>query len=222
MSTKLGSRIGYTGRLNCSMHIIETQSLPEKALDRSSANEMVWIPGGTFQMGSDHHYPEEGPAHVATVEGFWIDKYEITNEQFAEFVAATGHVTVASGSNEFRKLLVSNLVLVDPEALDCRNVRWTLLGIVMIGSHLERAAGDPDHFIRGGSIECFFGKRLCLNDMHRAVQPACIADSRAKFRRHESKLLSCRACLACRRECPRRLLPARYAVHVMFAYHRVP
>ena len=95
MSTKLGSRIGYTGRLNCSMHIIETQSLPEKALDRSSANEMVWIPGGTFQMGSDHHYPEEGPAHVATVEGFWIDKYEITNEQFAEFVAATGHVTVA-------------------------------------------------------------------------------------------------------------------------------
>ena len=56
---------------------------------------MVWIPGGTFNMGSDHHYPEEAPAHSATVEGFWIDKHAITNEQFARFVEATKHVTVA-------------------------------------------------------------------------------------------------------------------------------
>jgi formylglycine-generating enzyme required for sulfatase activity len=56
---------------------------------------MVWISGGTFRMGSDKHYPEESPSHLATVEGFWIDKYAITNEQFARFVAATGHVTVA-------------------------------------------------------------------------------------------------------------------------------
>ena len=56
---------------------------------------MIWIPGGTFRMGSDKHYPEEAPAHPATVEGFWIDPYTVTNEEFAAFVAATGHVTVA-------------------------------------------------------------------------------------------------------------------------------
>ncbi|MBB5867966.1 formylglycine-generating enzyme required for sulfatase activity [Allocatelliglobosispora scoriae] len=55
----------------------------------------VWIPGGTFRMGSDHHYPEEAPARQATVGGFWIDPVPVTNAAFAEFVAATGHVTAA-------------------------------------------------------------------------------------------------------------------------------
>jgi sulfatase modifying factor 1 len=35
---------------------------------------MVWVPGGTFLMGSDHHYAEEAPAHPVTVDGFWIDR----------------------------------------------------------------------------------------------------------------------------------------------------
>jgi formylglycine-generating enzyme required for sulfatase activity len=56
---------------------------------------MVWIPGGTFRMGSDHHYPEERPAHHVTVSGFWMDRHEVTNGEFARFVAATGYVTVA-------------------------------------------------------------------------------------------------------------------------------
>ena len=57
--------------------------------------DMVWVPGGTFLMGSDHHYREEAPAHRATVDGFWIDRYTVTNREFAVFVKATGHVTVA-------------------------------------------------------------------------------------------------------------------------------
>ncbi|MEU7906886.1 formylglycine-generating enzyme family protein [Actinoplanes sp. NPDC049118] len=56
---------------------------------------MVWIPGGTFLMGSDHHYPEEAPAHRVGVDGFWIDRTTVTNRQFARFVARTGYVTVA-------------------------------------------------------------------------------------------------------------------------------
>lgn len=56
---------------------------------------MVWIPGGVFQMGSDHHYPEEAPAHRVEVEGFWIDRTPVTNAQFLKFVKATGHRTVA-------------------------------------------------------------------------------------------------------------------------------
>ncbi len=53
------------------------------------------IPGGSFLMGSDRHYPEEGPAHRVTVGPFWMDETTVTNRQFAAFVAATGYVTVA-------------------------------------------------------------------------------------------------------------------------------
>jgi sulfatase modifying factor 1 len=56
---------------------------------------MAWIPGGVFTMGSDHHYPEEAPAHRVELEGFWIDRSPVTNAQFQKFVKATGHVTLA-------------------------------------------------------------------------------------------------------------------------------
>ncbi len=56
---------------------------------------MIALPGGTFQMGSDTHYPEEAPAHLAGVEPFWIDATPVTNAQFARFVSETGHVTLA-------------------------------------------------------------------------------------------------------------------------------
>ncbi|NMJ41034.1 formylglycine-generating enzyme family protein [Roseomonas sp. JC162] len=56
---------------------------------------MTHVPGGTFLMGSDHHYPEERPQHAATVAGFWIDETAVTNATFAAFVEATGYVTVA-------------------------------------------------------------------------------------------------------------------------------
>jgi len=59
------------------------------------ASGMVWIPGGTFRMGSDHHYPEEAPAHNVSVGGFWMDRYTVTNAEFRRFVDASGHVTVA-------------------------------------------------------------------------------------------------------------------------------
>lgn len=58
-------------------------------------DNMEWVPGGSFLIGSDNHYPEEAPAHAAIVEGFWIDQYAVTNEQFARFIDATGYVTLA-------------------------------------------------------------------------------------------------------------------------------
>ncbi|AQA03997.1 sulfatase-modifying factor 1 [Mycobacterium sp. MS1601] len=56
---------------------------------------MVWIPGQTAVLGSDHHYPEEAPSHQVTVDGFWIQRYQVTNSQYAQFVTDTGYVTVA-------------------------------------------------------------------------------------------------------------------------------
>jgi sulfatase modifying factor 1 len=56
---------------------------------------MVWVPGGSFRMGSDHRYPEEAPAHRVAVDGFWMDPHTVTNAEFADFAAATGYRTVA-------------------------------------------------------------------------------------------------------------------------------
>src|SRR6201990_3515368 len=56
---------------------------------------MLRIPGGTFRMGSDRHYPEEAPAHRVSVDEFLIDRTPVTNRQFKQFVKATGHVTFA-------------------------------------------------------------------------------------------------------------------------------
>ncbi|MCB2061627.1 MAG: SUMF1/EgtB/PvdO family nonheme iron enzyme, partial [Novosphingobium sp.] len=56
---------------------------------------MIHVPGGTFAMGSERFYPEEAPVRQVRVDPFWIDETPVTNAQFAEFVAATGHVTFA-------------------------------------------------------------------------------------------------------------------------------
>ena len=71
---------------------------------------MVWIPAGTFTMGGTGEWarPDELPRHEASVDGFWMDETEVTNDQFAAFVEATGHVTLAEKPidwNEFKKQL---------------------------------------------------------------------------------------------------------------------
>ncbi|AYE94364.1 sulfatase-modifying factor 1 [Mycobacterium paragordonae] len=57
--------------------------------------ELVELPGGSFRMGSTSFYPEEAPIHTATVGAFAVERHPVTNAQFAEFVRATGYVTVA-------------------------------------------------------------------------------------------------------------------------------
>lgn len=53
---------------------------------RADSSGMVWIPGGTFWMGSNRHYSEEAPEHQARVDGFWIDRFPVTNRDFSSFV----------------------------------------------------------------------------------------------------------------------------------------
>lgn len=55
---------------------------------------MVWVPAGQYTPG-DTVYPEERPAGRVKVKGFWMDRTEVTNDEFARFVQATGYVTVA-------------------------------------------------------------------------------------------------------------------------------
>jgi formylglycine-generating enzyme required for sulfatase activity len=57
--------------------------------------ELIDVPGGSFRMGADDFYPEEAPAHTASVADFAIERHPVTNAQFAEFANETGYVTVA-------------------------------------------------------------------------------------------------------------------------------
>lgn len=62
---------------------------------------MAWVPGGSFAFG-DTVYPEEQPVHPTRVAGFWMDRTEVTNAEFAEFVKATAYVTVAERAVDTR------------------------------------------------------------------------------------------------------------------------
>src|SRR6478736_3682414 len=66
---------------------------------------MAWIPGGEFSMGSEDPtkclcggrdgMPDARPIHRVSVDGFWMDTTEVTNEQWGKFVEATGYRTIA-------------------------------------------------------------------------------------------------------------------------------
>ncbi len=69
-------------------------------------DNMIWIPGGSYERGS-HHYmarEDEKPIHKVTVSGFWMDKTEVTNAQFKEFVDQTGYLTTAEVAPNWEEL----------------------------------------------------------------------------------------------------------------------
>ena len=68
---------------------------------------MVWIPGGEYIMGTDtdpQHRSDESPAHKVKVDGFWIGITEVTNAEFAKFVAATGYKTTSERPIDWEEL----------------------------------------------------------------------------------------------------------------------
>ena len=80
--------------------------------DRQGEGEMLWIPGGKFTMGGigEDAAADETPLHDVKIDGFWMDKTEVTNEQFEKFVQATKYVTVAE-----RPLTVAKMPGLRPE-----------------------------------------------------------------------------------------------------------
>jgi formylglycine-generating enzyme len=63
--------------------------------DRLDQVPMIAVPAGMFLMGACDFYPEEAPVRSVEVAAFLIDRHPVTNRQFADFVSATGYVTVA-------------------------------------------------------------------------------------------------------------------------------
>ncbi|KQV79634.1 formylglycine-generating enzyme family protein [Rhizobium sp. Root1220] len=112
-----------------------TLAIEETSLGRQP-NGMVWIPGRTYLMGSNRHYPEEAPAHPVYVDGFWIDEVPITNRRFKEFVDATKYVTFAETVPDLRQypgalpemLRPGSLVFHQPKRVNGPDISqwWTL------------------------------------------------------------------------------------------------
>jgi formylglycine-generating enzyme len=62
-------------------------------------NGMMWIPGGTFLMGSNNGPADERPVHEVSVAPFWMDKTEVTVEQFSAYLAAQGRPGISAPAN---------------------------------------------------------------------------------------------------------------------------
>lgn len=133
---------------------ISLSSDAQQPLSRQ-ADGMIWVPGGTFRMGSDHHYPEERPSHRVRVDGFHMDATPVTNAQFRRFVEATGHVTVAETKPDAKDypgapphmLKAGSLVFVNPgHAVDLRD--WGNWWTFAFGANWRRPRGQNSH-IRG-------------------------------------------------------------------------
>src|SRR3954452_1088166 len=93
------------------MEISDAPSAPEAVAG------MVWVPGGSFGMGSDDFYPEERPVRSVQVGGFWIDAHPVTVAEVRRFVKATGYVTVAERPPRAADYPDANPALLGPGSL---------------------------------------------------------------------------------------------------------
>jgi len=101
----------------------DNNELADSSSGTSAPAGMVWIPGGEFLMGGDPAsegicgmpgiISDAAPVHQVYVDGFYMDKTEVTNEEFEKFVKATGYVTVAERTptkEEFPTAPIENLI----------------------------------------------------------------------------------------------------------------
>ncbi len=73
---------------------VRTQCLSAGSDAKLQHGGMVWVPAGDYAMG-DTVYPEEGPIRAVHVDGFWMDRHDVTNREFEQFVSATDYITEA-------------------------------------------------------------------------------------------------------------------------------
>jgi formylglycine-generating enzyme len=86
--------VGCKGRGSAPKGKLREPKLNAKNPPGDVPDGMVWVPGGEFYMG-DAEIGDDNEVHLVYVDGFWMDKYELTNEQFAKFADATGYQTDA-------------------------------------------------------------------------------------------------------------------------------
>src|SRR5271156_2275274 len=132
------------------MNLDDAESLSERAQSSEALADdgMLYVPGGTYRMGSDRHYPEEAPVHRVTVAEFWMDRTPVTNRQFRKFVNATGYVTFAEITPDAKDypgalahmLKAASLVFTPPKhAIDTRD--WSQWWKFKSGANWRRPYG---------------------------------------------------------------------------------
>lgn len=85
----------------------------DQHITKPTEHAEVLVKSGSFLMGTNTGYPDEGPQNEREVQDFWIDAHEVTNAQFAAFVEATGYVTVAERNTDGIK---GSAVFIPPSA----------------------------------------------------------------------------------------------------------
>ncbi len=130
----------------CGEHTDSLRGSTEPTADSTSAppapppDGMVWIPGGTFEMGCRVDMggkPDEIPVHPVELDGFYMDKTEVTNAQFQKFVKATGYATMAERKPELRSL--------KPEAAAIQIVpEGVKPGSICLNPNMKQGSFDPE------------------------------------------------------------------------------
>ena len=124
---------------------------------------MIWIPGGEFQMGSSNFYPEEQPTNKTTVNGFWIDKTPVTKTEFARFVEATDYKSVAERALDPEEYSSIDLENLEPGSFVFKPTK----GPVNLNN-----PGYWWEFVRGANWRAPLGKPEALASDHPVVQVA--------------------------------------------------
>jgi formylglycine-generating enzyme len=127
---------------------------------------MVFVPGGTFDMGDERFYPEEAPVRRVEVDGFWIDERPVTAAEFRRFVRETKHVTVAERELDPAQYPDADSELLVPGSLVFRKTQGPV-SLQDVTSWWEYVAGA--HWKRPG------GPATTINghDRHPVVHVAC-------------------------------------------------
>ena len=133
-------------------------SSPSPALalvNDSCPPDMVFIPKGTFTIGSNHFYPSERSAGDVTVDSFCIDRHEVTNAEYRQFVEATGYKTVAERplpKDQFPGLTDEQRqpgsLVFQPPALGVQQIAYLSWWHWVVGANWQHPYG-PDSTIDG-------------------------------------------------------------------------
>ena len=128
----IAALLGYFAYMDARPIVSDAPHSQASCAEPAGQADMVWIEGGSFTKGAAEFYPEEGPPQEMDVDGFWIDRYEVTNARFGEFVNATGYVTMAErrpDPNDFpdidpAQLQPGSVVFIMPTDLAGELTQW--------------------------------------------------------------------------------------------------
>jgi len=119
------------------IELVKVEPIAAPEVETSNLPELVWIPGGTFTMGSEQGEPDEQPRHKVKVSGFAMGKYEVTNAEFERFDPE--HRTFRNGNSWRDREPVLHISWVDA----ARYCNWLSVQAGLTPVYAQRAP-NPD------------------------------------------------------------------------------